>query len=158
MLAPYALYLVLYTIRVEKPQWLGPVRGHVTAVAVGTNLLCVPVLLFRCQFVLNFWPVPAYWRPLGALSVLFGSGWADVALALAELDLTLGQPSWAAPQSLRICSPLRARSRFWLAPFGLSARALFCTRTRACARLLQTQLGLQLGKEEEDFKFILLWR
>ena len=82
-------------------------------------------------------------------SVLFELGWAAVALALAELDLTWGQqPRWAAPQSPHICSPLRAWSRFWLAPFGLNVRALFCTRTRA--RLLQTQLGLQLGEEEVD--------
>ena len=125
-------------------------RVAVTAVAVGTILLCVPALLFRCQFGSDFWPVPVYWRPVDAPSVLLGSGWAGMALALAELELTWRQARWAAPQSLRVCSLLRAWSRFWLAPFGLSARALFCTRTRARARLLQTQLGLQLGEEEMD--------
>ena len=42
-------------------------------------------------------PAPASWRHLGALSVLLALGWPAVALASAELDLTWGQPSWAAP-------------------------------------------------------------
>ena len=121
--------------------------GRVTAVAVGAILLCVPVLL-------NPSPALVSWRHLGALSVLLALGWPVVALALAGLDLAWGQPSWAAPQSPRtgICSMLRAWSCFWLAPVGLGAHALFCTRTRARARarlrLLNTQLGLQLGEEE----------
>ena len=125
-------------------------RVAVTAVAVGTILLCVPAWLFRCQFGSVCWPVPVYWRPVDAPSVLLGSGWAGMALALAELELTWGQARWAGPQSSHICSPLRAWSRFWLAPFGLSARALYCTLTRARARLLQSQLGFQLGEEEVD--------